>query len=297
MKFTLLCLLPLVTAFAPVARVNKLSPTILQNELDDTCAQINEKTEEALDKADNLVLSRVKRFIDHAPMIVTLKALADKAGMAVSRSSINASPGSFTGLSTALPVPTWCFNVWAIIAIAQVASVAKSALASDSNELSQADITTSAMANFMATRAIASANPLRDTALTAIVSGYALRQNGAAGDTSIHNAALQLMSSFTTVLTILGLAAAAAARLSFLNESATSLVGLAAYYVLSTRDNNSTVKKAVTTGIIGGVLASRLAAGVSLSLDVASAVSGVTTLGVAYVAYESLNRLRNAVFA
>jgi len=183
MKLSILLLLPVASvAFAPV-RVPGLrtlpSPSVVvnKNEIEDACDTITSTTEDVLEKADDVVLSRVMRVVDHAPILVTLKCLTDKAGIACSKWSINANPSAFAGLQTALPVPTWCFNVWALIAAAQVASVAKSALAENTNELSQNDITATAAANFAATRAIGSANAVLDTGLAAVVSGYALRKN------------------------------------------------------------------------------------------------------------------------
>jgi hypothetical protein len=242
-----------------------------------------------------LVLSRVMRVVDHAPSLFSLKCLADKAGMAVAKSGIVASPSSFTGLGTAIAVPTWCFNIWALVAVTQLASVAKSALAEGGNELTQKDITSTTIANVLASRAVGSANPLRDTALTAIVSGYALRKNSGDGAVNIHKAAMQLMSSFTTVLAVLGAVSTVAGKFSFVNAQVTSILGIASYYAMATRDGNGTVKKAVNAGIIGGVVYARLAAGVALSMDVASIVTGATTVGMAYVAYGAVNRLRTAV--
>jgi len=57
---------------------------------------------------------------------------------------ITSNPETFTGLATALSVPKFMFNVWAAICAFQALSIAKSALASDGNELSQADITATA---------------------------------------------------------------------------------------------------------------------------------------------------------
>jgi hypothetical protein len=298
MKLSLFFLLPIASvAFTPASRFATRTNgiTVTRNELDDACEKVVSKTEEVIEKADNLVLSRVMRVVDHAPILFSLKCLADKAGMAVAKSGIVASPSSFTGLGTAIAVPTWCFNIWALVAVTQLASVAKSALAEGGNELTQKDITSTTIANVLASRAVGSANPLRDTALTAIVSGYALRKNSGDGAVNIHKAAMQLMSSFTTVLAVLGAVSTVAGKFSFVNAQVTSILGIASYYAMATRDGNGTVKKAVNAGIIGGVVYARLAAGVALSMDVASIVTGATTVGMAYVAYGAVNRLRTAV--
>ena len=207
-------------------------------------------------------------------------------------------PEAFTGLATALRVPTWCFNVWAVAAIAQLASVAKSALSSDRDELSQADITSSAVSNWAATRMVGSSNPLRDTVVAAIVSGYAMRNQNADGAVNVHNASTQLIASFTTTLAILGTISAAVARVSFLQDipEMTTLLGVAAMYVINARSGNGTVKKAVNGGIIAGILYDRLVAGVNFAFTGASIMSNLALLGMAVVATDSLNNLRKAVF-
>ena len=78
-----------------------------------------------------------------APAFVTLKALADAGGISASLSSIVSHPETFqsAGLDMALDVPTMSFEIWTLICVFQVLSLAKSALASNGNELSQSDIT------------------------------------------------------------------------------------------------------------------------------------------------------------
>ena len=77
------------------------------------------------------------RVVDHAPAFVTLKSLADAGGISASLSGIASNPEAFTGLDMALDVPTISFNIWTAICAFQALSLAKSALASDGNELSQ----------------------------------------------------------------------------------------------------------------------------------------------------------------
>jgi hypothetical protein len=78
-----------------------------------------------------------------APAFVTLKALADAGGISASLSSIVSHPETFqsAGLDMALDVPTMSFEIWTLICVFQALSLAKSALASNGNELSQSDIT------------------------------------------------------------------------------------------------------------------------------------------------------------
>lgn len=74
---------------------------------------------------------------------MTLKTLADAGGISATLSSIVSHPETFqpSGLDLALDVPTMSFEVWTLICVFQALSLAKSALASNGNELSQSDIT------------------------------------------------------------------------------------------------------------------------------------------------------------
>lgn len=309
MKLHLLLLLPVATmAFAPdAARVTTSHPyttvgrggeVALKNGLDDAAEKIVSTTEEYVGKADDIVLKRVMRVVDHTPAFVTLKALADAGGISASMSGIACNAGAFTGLNTALSVPTASFNVWAAVCAFQALSLAKSALASDGNELSQSDITAMTAANWVAARAVGSANPLRDTLLTALISGFAVRNGSAGGDATIHSASLQLMSSFTTVLSVLGLVNAVASKIPIVSDNANviKLLGIASYYVMVTREGNGTVKKTVNAGILGGMLVAAIKSGVSAAFTVESLLTNVGLLGLGYVAFDGVNRLKKAVF-
>ena len=95
-----------------------------------------------------MVLNRAMRIVDHAPAFFTLKALADAAGV-----ELGLSPAAITalltgtldvscGVTTAMAVPGFMYStVTKLYMLFAALSLAKSALASDSNELSQADIT------------------------------------------------------------------------------------------------------------------------------------------------------------
>lgn len=308
MKLHLL-LLPVATmAFAPAARVTishryttvgRGSEVALKNELDDAAEKIVSTTEEYVGKADDIVLKRVMRVVDHAPAFVTLKALADAGGISASMSGIACNAEAFAGLSTALSVPTACFNVWTAVCAFQALSLAKSALASDGNELSQADITAMTAANWVAARAVGSSNPLRDTLLTALFSGFAVRNGSAGGDATIHSAALQLMSSFTTVLAVLGLVSTVASKIPIVSDNANviKLLGIASYYIMVTREGNGTVKKTVNAGILGGMLVAAIKSGVSVAFTAESLLTNAGLLGLGYVAFDGVKRLKKAVFA
>lgn len=303
MKFSLVFLLPATLAFSPShlpgrTAIRQPSTLVTRNELDDVCEKVTSTTEEYVGKADSLILSRAMRVVDHAPMLCTLKALTDKAGISASIKGITSDPAAFGGISTALAVPTWCFNVWTLIAVAQVASAARSILVADGNELSQADITANTAANFVAARTIGSSSPLKDTILTALVSGYALRVGSSSGSVDIHKAGMQLMSSFTTVLAVLGVVEAVASHIPILSGQAQiiRLFGVLSYYGVATRDGNGTVKKAVTGGVAAGMLYAAVSGGISISASITSVLSNVGTIGLAYVAYQAVNRARKAIF-
>ena len=92
---------------------------------------------------------------------------------------------------------------------------------------------------------------------------------------------------------------AIAAKITVLGDVAgvTGLLGVAAYYVMVTREGNGTAKKAVNAGILSGMLVNAVKGGVTFSLTVGSLLTNVGLVGMAYLAYEGVNRLRKAVFA
>jgi hypothetical protein len=199
-------------------------------------------------------------------------------------------------VASPLAIPGWSAYIWSIIAVCQLASVAKSALADDSNDLSQTDISTLAASNFAAAKAISSAgNPLAYTAALALVSGYGARKGNAGGDVTLHNAAIQLMSSFATVLTVMGGVSALAARIGLLDgrTEIVRTVAVGAYYLVATRKGNTTVKKTVNAAIIGGYLWARMAAsGVAFST---SSLLSVSLVGAAYVTFVAVMQVKDAV--
>lgn len=296
---------PSTTMYRPPQHQVRGGDLELKNALDDTAESCVSTTEKYVGKADDLVLNRAMRVVDHAPAFVTLKALADAAGVdlgltpAAIMALVSGGANADCGLATALSIPAFMMSTVAKAYILfQALSLAKSALASDENELSQSDITAATATNFVAARAIGSANPLRDTIITALVSGFAIRNGSASGDPSIHNIAPQLLSSFATVVAVLGLVNSVAAKIPILSDcaSAISLLGIGAYYAMVTRGGNSTVKKAVNAGVLGGMLVNSLKDGVSFSLSLGSLMTNVVLAGTAYLAYRAVDSLRSAVF-
>jgi len=93
MKLSALILLPATAlAFAPqqpvslfpTSRVSNVALRDVRGDVDDAVKKIEDTTEDYVGKADELVISRGMRFANHLPVLVTLKALADKAGMSAS---------------------------------------------------------------------------------------------------------------------------------------------------------------------------------------------------------------------
>lgn len=298
MRPSVLFLLPAVAfSFAPLQPVPFQSKTRLFNVVTEVASDITSKTETVIGKADNMILKRAMRIVNHLPAVVTLKCFAEAAGSSKYGVDIAASTFSYASPDL-LSVPTWLGNVWPVICVAQIASLAKSALASDSDEVDQGGISALAFANFGATKALTSATPLRWVLATSILSGYSAR-NGGDGDLTVHTAASQLMSSITTAMTILGGVAALPNLVPFLSGQPEILagVGLAAFYSLATRDGNGLVKKIINAGVIGGILASKIAEGaLKLTFDNLFSVGTLVTIGTAYVAYEALVRAKDALF-
>ena len=170
-------------------------------------------------------------------------------------------------------------------------------MASDGDELSQSDIAGLTVANWAATRAITSATPLRWLAATSIISGFSAR-NGGDGPITIHNAALQLMSSFTAVVTILGVTNAIPSVVPFMDGKAELLagLGLVGMYANSNRNGNGTTKKVVNAAVIGGILWGRIAGGaLALTRSNIVAFSTIVTAATAYVAYGTIMKAKEAL--
>jgi len=288
---------PLNTPIRTVPNFGLSSLTAVKMDVEGIITQATDLTEEYSGKADNLVLNRAMRVFDHSPQLFTLKALMDKAGISVSTTGVASNPEVFGGLATALSVPTWCFNIWAVIAVTQITSIAKSVLSSDGNELSQGDITAASVANFAAVRAIGSTAPLRDNVILALVSAYNMRKGTSAGDVTLSNASTQLMSSFTTVVAVLGVVAKVAPKIPVIgsNPATTNLLGVTAMYAIATRSGNGKTKLAVNAGILTGIVAAAISGGVSVSASISSILSNFGLIGIAYTTFKALNSLKAAV--
>ena len=299
--FYLLAAAVTTSAFTPTQTIRSpgVSFTRLTADSDpvaEICDNVVGKTEDVLGKVDEHILSRAMRLVNHVPALYTLRALGSAAGS--SRYGIDAAASAFSVASPALlGVPTALNNVWRVICLAQVASIAKSALASDRDELSQRDIAALTASNWAAAKILTSGTPLRWMAATSVISGYSAR-NGGDGDLSIHNAALQLMSSFTAVATILGAANAAPSIVPFLAGKAELLagLGLAGFYANASRAGNGQTKKIVNAAVIAGILWSKIQGG-ALALTTSNLlnVGTLVTIGTGYVAYEAIMKAKDAL--
>ena len=70
--FFLLPVAAIIFARAPCFPTRTTGITVTDNELHDMCKKVVSKTEEVMEEADNLVLSRVMRFVDHALVLLSL---------------------------------------------------------------------------------------------------------------------------------------------------------------------------------------------------------------------------------
>jgi len=299
MLFISLAIIPAIaSAFAPISTFNAAPTHLYGNKFDTNTQKVVSKSEDLISKADDLVISDVKRIADHIPIVFTLNALGNAAGS--SKLGVDATAATFaaSGPASALGIiPTWTFNVWPLIAVCQLASVAKSILGSDS-ELSQSDITSTALSNWAATKALTSGSYVWLIA-TSILSSYSARNGSGSGKVTIHNSSLQVMSSFTTVLTILATISKTASYVPFLagKESVIALAGYYAYYALVTREDNGTVKKSVNAGIIGGILWNKITTGALNfgSIGAALSMSSVTLAAAAVVFYFAAQKVKDAL--
>ena len=205
MRITALFLLPaLALSFAPQPHISRV-PTSLTDKVDDLCADVSNGAETILETADKYVLRRVMSAVNHAPAILTLKNFASAAGSSRLGVDVAASAFSYSAPSL-LALPTWMGNIWRVACVIQIASLAKSILVADNDELSQGDITALTASNFAATKALTSGT-LGWLVATSVMSSYAAR-NGGDSEPNIHNTSSQIVSSFTTAAAILGTTAA-----------------------------------------------------------------------------------------
>ena len=115
MRVLAILALPLFAgAFAPRALPVVRSPLFAPEaslvsepqELHDFNDNVSSKIQTVLDKADDLLLKRAMRFVNHAPIIVTLTALLNQLGS--TRFGLDIAPSALSIAAPAgLAVPTW----------------------------------------------------------------------------------------------------------------------------------------------------------------------------------------------
>ena len=227
-------------------------------------------------------------------MIVTLGALlkqleSTKFGLDIAPSALNiAAPA---GLGS---IPTWIGYALPVVVVTQVASILRSSLREDDDELSQEDISASAVSNFALARALQAPSTV-NWAVAAIASGFYARKHGSE-DPTMTNLSIQVTSSLASVATVLGVATKLPNVVPVLQgrEPVTALVALLGYLGLASREGNGTVKKVVNAAVIGGVLVSKIASG-ALNVSNLLRVDTLVTAATAYVAAVSIDKARDAL--
>ncbi|KAG7337782.1 hypothetical protein IV203_017788 [Nitzschia inconspicua] len=298
----LLCLPTYSAAFAPTQHASLSSPLFRQQatlvsepeSLHNLSDNVSSKLESLMEKADDLLLKRAMRFVNHAPIIVTLGTLlkqleSTKFGLDIAPSALNiAAPA---GLGS---IPTWIGYALPVVVVTQVAAVLRSSLAEDKDELSQEDISATAVSNFALARALQAPTTL-NWAIAAVASGYYTRKHGKE-DPKMANLSIQITSSLASVATVLGVAAKLPNLIPILQgqEHVTALVGLLGYLGLASREGNGTVKKVVNAAVIGGVLISKIASG-ALNASNLLRIDTIVTVATAYVAAISIDKARDAI--
>jgi len=287
--FTIIALPGLVSAFTNPSSVTKFAApkafsSILKdaNVIDTNIDKTVTKGEELLGKVDSFAGAKLFRALDHIPILFTLKGLGEAAGS--TNFGLDAAASAFSnGPAAALLIPGYLYRIWPLIALCQLASVAKSVL-SDEGILYQSDITTTSAANFAATKAIASGDYSWLLA-TAVISSYSSRNGGDLG-LNLNTASLQLMSSFTTVAALLATATKVASYVPILSgkTDVVSYLALLGYYGLVKRGGNGTVKKTVNAAVLGGMLWARIAAGGLNFSDGISSVLSMSTVTLGAIA-------------
>ena len=187
-----------------------------------------------------------------------------------------------------------CYNIWAICAVLQLASITKSVLA-DKDELSQSDVTAMAASNFFVARMVGSGS-LQDTVLAALVTGYSVRD----GASSLHT---ELASAFLTTSATLGVVAYLAGLIpsipvvgDLLAVVATGkLLAVVAMHGITNRADNGTVKEIVNGAILAGMAFDAISGGISFALDLDSILANVTLALFLYVSFQAMDNARQAV--
>ena len=296
----LLFLLPNVSAFVPhhgaATRSTLLTrpvtyPSIPEVDVvNDITGKVSGALETVLEKADDIVFSRVMRLVNHAPAIATLSTLLGAVGS--TRFGTDIAPGALSFITPAgLAVPTWVGYSIPIVVLSQAVAVIRSTL-DDSNELSQGDVAAMAISNWGLTRALSNASPM-NWAIAAIASNY-IGRNGGSEDPSINNISTQVASSVSTAAAVLGATSVLPSIISSIighpiPDLTTPLIGLVGLIGLS-NSGNGKVKKLVNAAVIGGIAVKKIIGG---GFSVGPGL--LFTAATAYVAAMAINKAVDAL--
>jgi len=308
MRLFALLFLPTVSAYVPYHGAATRSPLFTRptpalnaidipevdaiNEITD---DVSGKVQDAVGKIDDLVLKRIVRAVNHAPVLVTLSTLLSSLGS--SKFGVDIGPGALSFITPAgLSVPTWVGYTIPILVASQAAAVVRSALA-DSDELSQGDISAMAVSNWAMTKALSSGS-MCSWVTAAIASNYYGRNGGGSEAPSIKNLSIQVASSVSTAAAVLAVSTNLPKWIPFLSgqPELTAVIGLLGLLGVTTGDGNGKVKKLVNGAIAGGMLLKAIAGG-ALSLTTKNILSTgfVVTAATAYVAAAALKRANDAL--
>jgi len=296
--FAFLVIPALAASFTPTPQTSTFTrggSISVQKYIDEYADTGTSKVEALCEKADDLVSRKALDTLNHVPLLYTLYGFGQAAGS--SQYGIDAAAAAFTNFpATAFAIPAYVGNLFPFLAAIQLASVAKSALAS-SNEIDQGSITASSVSYYAATKALTSGG-LPWLIVTALVSSYPNR-NGASFKAGIHNLSTQILSSVTTVVAILASITKVCSFIPFLDgkDEVVALLGLFGFYANSKRAGNSTVKKSVNAAVILGLLWSKISGGGLSITNLAGLLSmkTVTLAATAVIAWVTSKTAKEAI--
>jgi len=264
-----------------------------------------------LQKLDEIVISRGVRLANHAAAIVSLAYFglvsatmgmpSANMPMATLASVLTKNLGATSNaqfssyFATSITPASYVFLIWPVIAAVQAITLAISVLKPQQTQSplearSQSELASLSAANFAATwwlfvssNALPGALPLASflaLPLVPLFAGFPLRSK--ANPSALFKPVLQIFSSFTTIASCLALAVELqyGGRVPFLAGRAElcgciflSLVG-----GLVSLPNRSLARKAVTSLALSGVVARRIAAGLSAALLLSPSFLGASVL-------------------
>jgi len=301
--FAILLIPALASAFSPSSQVASTLNRgggislngVKEDVLDKYADELSSTTESVVEKVDDLVLRKALTAANHVPVLFTLKNLGEAAGS--SNFGVDAAASAFSaGPATAVAIPAFISNLMPLACAIQLASMAKSALAGD-NEVSQADITATAVTNYALMKAITTGD-MAWLLASAVASSYPNR-SGANFKAGIHTLSLQIMSSVTTLTAVLAVVTKACSYVPFLDgkDEFVGLLGLLGFYSHSKRQGNTTVKKSINAAAALGMLWSKVSSG-ALNISSVSSVLSLKTvglLGTAALAYNAAKSAKEAI--